>query len=107
MSDSYTIHVVILKAVSHPTRLRIIKFLRDGERCVSEISPAIGEAQSNTSRHLNLMLASGVLRRRKDGIKINYAIKHPQIPAMVDLLTEMMSKEISSNSRWSSIRLKT
>jgi ArsR family transcriptional regulator len=99
MNDGYDIRADILKAVSQPTRLKIIEFLRDGERCVCEIFPAIGEEQSNTSRHLSLMLASGVLSRRKDGIKIYYAIKHPQILAIVDLANEIMTNEIMGRTR--------
>ena len=48
----------ILKAIAQPTRLKILELLRDGERCVCEIFPAIDEEQSNTSRHLNLMQGS-------------------------------------------------
>ncbi len=33
----------ILKALGQSTRLKIIDFLRNGERCVCEISPAIKE----------------------------------------------------------------
>ena len=85
----------ILKALAQPTRLKIIDFLRDGERCVCEIFPAIGEEQSNTSRHLNMMLAAGVLSRRKDGLKIYYAIKHPEILEIIDIVTGIMRLEIS------------
>jgi len=99
MNDSFEIRAEILKSVSQPTRLKIIEFLRDGERCVCEIFPAIGEEQSNTSRHLNLMLSSGVLSRRKDGLKIYYAIKHPEILTIVDLATEIMTNEIMGRTR--------
>jgi len=85
----------ILKALAQPTRLKIIDFLRDGERCVCEIFPAIGEEQSNTSRHLNMMLAAGVLSRRKDGLKIYYAIKHREILEIIDIVTGIMRLEIS------------
>ena len=85
----------ILKALAQPTRLKIIDFLRDGERCVCEIFPAIDEEQSNTSRHLNMMLAAGALSRRKDGLKIYYAIKHPEILEIVDIATNIVKKEIS------------
>lgn len=84
----------ILKALSQQTRLKIIDFLRDGERCVCEIFPAIGEEQSNTSRHLNLMLATGVLSRRKDGLKIYYAIKHPEFLEVMDIVTVIVKQEI-------------
>ena len=85
----------ILKALGQPTRLKIVDFLRDGERCVCEIFPAIGEEQSNTSRHLNLMVSSGTLFRRKEGVKIFYALKHPEILEIVDLATRVMTREIT------------
>jgi ArsR family transcriptional regulator len=85
----------ILKALGQPTRLKIIDFLRDGERCVCEIFPAISEEQSNTSRHLNMMVSSGILRRRKEGVKIFYAVKHPETFEIVDLATLIMTQEIT------------
>jgi ArsR family transcriptional regulator len=85
----------ILKALAQPTRLKIIDFLRDGERCVCEIFPAIEEEQSNTSRHLNMMLSAGVLSRRKDGLKIYYAIKHPEVLEIVDMISLIVKQEIS------------
>jgi hypothetical protein len=41
------------------------------------------------------MLAAGVLSRRKEGIKIFYAIKHQEILAVVDLATDMVKREIA------------
>jgi len=94
MKELIGLRAEILKALGQPTRLKIIDFLRDGERCVCEIFPAISEEQSNTSRHLNMMLAAGVLSRRKDGLKIYYAIKHPEILAVMDLVTGIVKVEI-------------
>ena len=99
MNDSATLRAEILKALAQPTRLKIAEFLRNGERCVCEIFPAIGEEQSNTSRHLNLMLAAGVLSRRKEGIKIFYAIKHPEVLEIVDLASLIMTLEINGRQR--------
>ena len=89
----------ILKALAQPTRLKIIDFLRDGERCVCEIFPAIAEEQSNTSRHLNMMLSAGVLSRRKDGLKIYYAIKHPEIRDIMDIVTAIVKQDIAGRNR--------
>jgi DNA-binding transcriptional ArsR family regulator len=93
MSDIAFFRADILKAMAQPTRLKIVEFLRDGERCVCEIFPAIGEEQSNTSRHLNLMLTAGILSRRKDGLKIFYAIKYPEILEIVDIVTLIVKQE--------------
>ncbi len=93
--DKTYIRAEILKALGQPTRLKIIEFLRDGERCICEIFPAISEEQSNTSRHLSLMLSSGILSRRKEGVKIFYAVKRPEILTIVDLATTIMTQEIT------------
>lgn len=88
----------ILKAIAQPTRLKILEFLKSGERCVCEIFPAIGEEQSNTSRHLNLLQASGILQRRKDGVKIMYRIKHQEVLEILELASVILRREISGRN---------
>lgn len=53
-----------------------------------------GEEQSNTSRHLNMMLAAGVRSRRKDGLQIHHTIKHPEILEIVDIAKAVVKLEI-------------
>ena len=67
----------ILKAVGHPTRLRIVKFLRNGEHAVSEIVQGVAAEQSNVSRHLALLRQAGVLKSRKEGLKVYYRMSTP------------------------------
>ncbi|MRR57551.1 MAG: transcriptional regulator [Deltaproteobacteria bacterium] len=88
----------ILKAIAQPTRMKIIELLRDGERCVCEIFPAIAEEQSNTSRHLNMMQGCGILQRRKDGVKIMYRLKHPEVMEILELASTILKKEITGRS---------
>jgi len=88
----------VLKSLAQPTRLKIIDFLRDGERCVCEIFPAIDEEQSNTSRHLTYMQTHGILSRRKDGVKIYYAVKHPEVFEIIDRATAIVRREVEVRS---------
>jgi DNA-binding transcriptional ArsR family regulator len=99
MKDLFEYRAEILKALAQPTRLKILDFLRDGERCVCEIFPAISEEQSNTSRHLNMMITAGVLSRRKDGLKIYYAIKHPEVLQLLDIATTIVRHDISGRHK--------
>ena len=87
-----------LKSLAQPTRMKIIDFLRDGERCVCEIFPAIDEEQSNTSRHLNQMQTHGILSRRKEGVKIYYAVKHPEVFEIIDLAAAIVKREVEVRS---------
>jgi ArsR family transcriptional regulator len=88
----------VLKSLAQPTRLKIIDFLRDGERCVCEIFPAIDEEQSNTSRHLAYMQTHGILSRRKEGVKIYYAVKHPEVMEIIDRATAIVRREVELRS---------
>jgi ArsR family transcriptional regulator len=90
---THFMQVEILKAVAQETRLSILELLRDGERCVCEIFPAIGQEQSNVSRHLNMMQKAGILTRRKEGLKIFYAVKHAETLAIIDLAATILKRE--------------
>ncbi len=98
MDEILAARAEILKAIAQPTRLKIIELLRDGERCVCEIFPAIDEEQSNTSRHLNVMQNCGILAKRKEGIKVLYRLKHPEVLEILDLASAVLKKEISGKS---------
>lgn len=88
----------VLKAIAQPTRLKIIQLLQDGEHCVCEIFPAIGHEQSNTSRHLQTMLKSGILNQRKDGLKIYYSLRHPEVLEMVRLADLIAAHEATQRA---------
>lgn len=88
----------VLKAIAQPTRLKIIQLLQDGEHCVCEIFPAIGHEQSNTSRHLQTMLKSGILNQRKDGLKIYYSLRHPEVLEMVRLAELIAEREATERA---------
>ena len=92
-ASTYDFQAEILKAIAQETRLSILELLRDGERCVCEIFPAINQEQSNVSRHLNMMQKAGILTRRKDGLRIFYAVKHPEVLEIIDLAAAIMRSE--------------
>jgi ArsR family transcriptional regulator len=78
--------VRILSALSDPTRLEIVEFLGEEERCVCEIVPAFGRAQSTISKHLSILNEAGILERRIDGKRTLYRVKNPKL---FDLLREV------------------
>ncbi|MGD0886454.1 MAG: metalloregulator ArsR/SmtB family transcription factor [Thermodesulfovibrionales bacterium] len=55
------------KAISDPTRVRMLKLLEGGELCVCEIMEVLGLVQSTASKHLNILKMSGLVESRKGG----------------------------------------
>ena len=68
--------------LSEPTRLRILHAICQSEQSVSAIVAASGATQSNVSRHLTLMHRAGVLRRRREGSAVYYAVADPEFVAI-------------------------
>lgn len=65
----------ILRCLGHPLRLRILDVLEKGdELTVTEIYEALGVEQAVASQHLTTMWDKGILRRRKEGVHVLYAI---------------------------------
>jgi DNA-binding transcriptional ArsR family regulator len=69
----------IFKALSDETRLNIVKFLLDKERCVCEIFPHVKRTQSTVSIQLGKLESWGILESRREGKKVLYHIKEPRV----------------------------
>lgn len=75
----------VFKALAHPTRIQIVKLLRNGEMCVCNILPNLDSEQSNTSQHLTVLKNQGIVESRKDGSKVIYSVKNTEVYEMIDL----------------------
>jgi ubiquinone/menaquinone biosynthesis C-methylase UbiE/DNA-binding transcriptional ArsR family regulator len=56
-----------LRAISEPTRLRILMLLTTGELTVKDCTLVLGQSQPRISRHLKLMHDAGLLTRVQEG----------------------------------------
>lgn len=84
----------VFKALAHPTRIQIVKLLKDGELCVCDILPNLDSEQSNTSQHLTVLKNQGIVESRKDGSKVIYSIKNTEVFEMIDLAEEIILRQI-------------
>ena len=84
----------ILKALAQPTRLKILELLRNGEKCICEIVPAINGEQSNVSRHISLMQKSNLVTTRKDGVKVMVKVSDPRVFEILDSIALLLKKQI-------------
>lgn len=69
----------IFKALSDLTRLKIVIFLLNGEKCVCEIFPHLKRTQSTTSIQLKKLEEWNIVESRRDGKRIFYRIKKTKI----------------------------
>lgn len=67
------------KALSDPTRVRIIGALAAGELCVSDLALDLGMTQSAISHQLRLLRELRLVRSRKEGRQVYYALDDDHI----------------------------
>lgn len=68
------------RALSDERRLRILDLLRDGERCVCDLTDALDAGQSLLSFHLKTLKEAGLVTDRREGRWVYYALS----PELVD-----------------------
>lgn len=84
----------VFKALSHPTRLQIVRLLKEKPLCVCEILPQIESEQSNTSQHLSVLKNQGIVDSTRDGIMVIYRIINPDVYQMIDIAENIILKQL-------------
>jgi ArsR family transcriptional regulator, arsenate/arsenite/antimonite-responsive transcriptional repressor len=66
--------IKVMKALSDPNRVRLLKMLQERVMCVCEIQAALGIAQPTVSKHMKVLEDAGLVSREKDGLWVNYCL---------------------------------
>ena len=68
--------LLVMKALSDPSRVTIIKMLQHRAMCVCEIQAALNIAQPSVSKHLRILEEAGLVISEKDGMWVNYGLSN-------------------------------
>jgi ArsR family transcriptional regulator, arsenate/arsenite/antimonite-responsive transcriptional repressor len=63
--------IKVMKALSDPNRVKLLKMLQYRVMCVCEIRAALSIAQPTVSKHLKVLEDAGLVRYEKDGLWVN------------------------------------
>lgn len=87
MEACYTRKAELLKALSHPLRLKIVRgLLVNGCRNVGCMEDHTGQSQSCISQHLMRLKAAGVVRAARSGNEVYYEVADPEAAAVIAVL---------------------
>ncbi|MGC9967968.1 MAG: metalloregulator ArsR/SmtB family transcription factor [Syntrophobacteraceae bacterium] len=64
--------IKVMKAVSDPSRVKVLKMLQHKSMCVCEMQTALNLAQPTVSKHLKILEDAGLVTCRKSGLWVNY-----------------------------------
>ena len=85
----------IFKVLGDANRVKILEFLRGGERCQCEIIQLLDQSQPTVSRHLNLLENAGLIDSRREGNRTMYRVVDERVFNIVDSLNDELIRSLS------------
>ncbi|MFY9944091.1 MAG: metalloregulator ArsR/SmtB family transcription factor [Desulfobacterales bacterium] len=89
--------IKVMKALSDPNRVKMLKLLQRRVLCVCEIQAALGLAQSTASKHLRILEEAGLVRFHKDGLWVNYQLtdgaQNPYVASILGNLRHWLEED--------------
>ncbi|MBN1903867.1 MAG: winged helix-turn-helix transcriptional regulator [Deltaproteobacteria bacterium] len=64
--------IKVMKALSDPNRVKIVKMLQFKKMCVCELREALQIAQPSVSKHLKVLEDACLVESQKDGLWVEY-----------------------------------
>ena len=68
--------IQVMKALSDPNRVRIVKLLQNKDLCVCELQQLLTIPQPAVSKHMKVLEKAGLVKGSKDGLWVNYALNY-------------------------------
>lgn len=83
--DIYEIQAEFFKALSHPSRLKMLESLKGKDSCVCDLVKLINEPQPRVSRHLTALKNAGILIAEKKGTRTCHRIKDRNVLKLIEM----------------------
>jgi ArsR family transcriptional regulator len=87
----YETRAKVLKALSHPARLRIVDELAEhDEVCVCDLTEVVGTDISTVSRHLSQLKNAGIVESEKHGQMVFYRLRIRCLSRLFDCIESVV-----------------
>jgi len=88
--EGFELEADLIRVLANPKRLMIVDLLGRGPSTVTEIAEGLRLSLQNTSQHLRVMKDRGIVRARRDGREVRYAVTSPVISESCRLVRQAL-----------------
>ncbi|MCB2182129.1 MAG: metalloregulator ArsR/SmtB family transcription factor [Desulfobulbaceae bacterium] len=89
----------VMKALSDPSRIKIIKMLGEKEMCVCEMTAVLELAQPTVSKHMKVLEDAGLVDFSKQGSWVNYRLVQDDSNQYAQTMLIHMKKWLSDDKQ--------
>lgn len=86
-------------ALGSARRLEMLDLLAQGSRTVEELAQAVDQSVANTSQHLQILHAAGLLKRTREGTRVRYALAGDDVMALWVALRDVAANRVAEVDR--------
>jgi len=86
------------KALSHGNRLELLDFVAQGPRSVDELASMTRLSVANASKHLQELRRAGLVRARKEGLRVFYELAGPDVVDLIAALGQVAETRLAEMS---------
>jgi DNA-binding transcriptional ArsR family regulator len=86
----------VAKGLASGRRAEIVDLLAQGERPVEQIASEIGQSVANTSHHLRILAAVGIVRARRDGTRVLYALSGADVAELWAAVRQVAARHVAA-----------
>ena len=85
--------IEILKALSDPTRMKIVRILRNQGHslCVNALANRLGVTQSAVSQHLRILKQAGIVSGERDGYFVHYEVNRERLKQLKTMMDDVLA----------------
>lgn len=87
----------VMKALSDPSRVRLVKILEHKPLCVCELQNLVGLAQSTVSKHMRILEEAGLVDFNKEGSWIIYRLTRGEDSEYARVMLENLQDWLSDD----------
>jgi ArsR family transcriptional regulator len=91
--------VKVLKAISDPMRIRIVKLLERKKMCVCELTEVLNIGQPSVSHHLRILKDAGLVVDLRNGLWIDYELSEEKYNKYAPQLLELISSWLTDDPK--------
>ena len=99
--------IKIMKALSDPNRVTIVKMLQRKMMCVCEIREALQISQPSASKNLKILEDAGLVDFKKDGLWVNYRLTENHDPSFRAAMQKHLADWLSEDPEVQMVLAKT
>jgi len=93
--DVYAQLARVGKALSNGNRLELLEFVAQGPRSVEELAAMTRLSVANASKHLQELRRAGLVRGRKEGLRVFYEVAGPDMVTLIATLGHVAETRIA------------